>query len=187
MVSVPLVQSAGLTWQRLEQQLGESCIIRVAGRTVTIWEDPLRVLRQQSIVHLALELRISGNFDSHKATLLSSSPDVLALVQRIKDAIPSRLEVKDRHIKDQHWIVPAPAKWQELPPARMPVHIALTKIAYFHCFGCELAREDEQAKKADQESQNGAQQGKPGGEIPLMTFSCIHSFISRRLDDSLVV
>jgi len=90
-----MVQSAGLTWQRLEQQLGESCIIRVAGRTVTIWENPLRVLHQQSMVHLALELRISGNFDSHKATLLSSSPDVLALVQRTKDAIPSWFEVKD--------------------------------------------------------------------------------------------
>jgi len=136
LISVALVQSAGLSWQRLEEQLGESCIIRVAGRTVTIWENPLRVLRQQSIVDLVLELRINGNFNSHKATLLSRSPDVLALVQRIKDAIPSRLKVKDRHIKDQHWIVPALAQLQELRPVRTPVHVAVTKIAYFHYFGC---------------------------------------------------
>jgi hypothetical protein len=34
----------------------------------------------------------------------SLRPDVLAGRHRIEDAIPSRLEVKDWHIKDKHWI-----------------------------------------------------------------------------------
>ena len=46
----------------MDEQHRESCVIRVAGRTIAIWQNPVRVLREQSIVHLALKLHVSGDF-----------------------------------------------------------------------------------------------------------------------------
>jgi hypothetical protein len=59
----------------------------------------------------------------------SRSPDVLALVQWIEDPIPSRLEVKDRHIKDEHWIVPASTWSQGIPQVLALAKFWLGKIA----------------------------------------------------------
>ena len=67
LMSVALVHSARLAFQRLDQQLRESRVISVAGGTIPICQHPVRMLRQQSIVHFALKLRVSGNVDSHKA------------------------------------------------------------------------------------------------------------------------
>jgi hypothetical protein len=47
----------------LGEQFRESRVIRVAGRTLAGWQNPARVLRQQSIVNLALKLRVCGNFN----------------------------------------------------------------------------------------------------------------------------
>jgi hypothetical protein len=66
----------------------------------------------------------------------SLQPDVLAGRHRIEDAIPSWLEVKNRHIKDEHCIVPTSARLQELPPVRALVHVALGKIDYVHVLSC---------------------------------------------------
>jgi hypothetical protein len=40
------------------------------------------------------------------------APDVLALGKRIEDPIPTAIRVKDRHVEDQHPVMPAtrPAK-----------------------------------------------------------------------------
>ena len=39
----------------------ETRIIRVAGRTLAVWFDPFRMLRQQGIVYFALERVIGGS------------------------------------------------------------------------------------------------------------------------------
>ena len=41
----------------------------------------------------------------------SLPPDVFARRNRIEDAVPSRFEVKRRHIQDEHRVVPAPASF----------------------------------------------------------------------------
>ena len=61
--------------------------------------------------------------------------------------------------------MPAPARWQELPPVRVLVRPALGKIAYVHYFKLlESAGEDQQAKEVEQDAKDRAHEGKPGRE-----------------------
>ena len=61
--SAALLLWAGPYCQGLGKELREARVIRIAGRRITIGKNPLRMLRQQSIVHLALKLRISRDFN----------------------------------------------------------------------------------------------------------------------------
>jgi hypothetical protein len=59
-------------------------------------------------------------------------PDVLASRNRIEDAIPSRLEVKRRHIQNEHRILPPRARSEKLPPIRTLVRVALATLGSVH-------------------------------------------------------
>ena len=171
-----LVELARPRWHRLEEQLRETFVVSVAGGRIAVWQNPFRVLRQQSIVHLALKLRVSRNFSGEHWRMGRAHlpPHVLPSRDRIEDAIPPRLEVKRRHIEEEHWIVPAPARLQKLPPIRALVRGPWAAIGFVHDFeSVELARENEQAKEAKHDSQDWAYQGKQGGEIPLTFHICI--------------
>ena len=60
--SVVSLWSAQPRRESLEEELREPRVIRVASRTIAIWQHPFRVLRQESIVHLALKPGVSRSF-----------------------------------------------------------------------------------------------------------------------------
>jgi len=62
-MSVALLRSARPGWQRLDEQLRESRVIKIAGRTIAIWQNPFRVLRAERIVNLPLKRHILRNFN----------------------------------------------------------------------------------------------------------------------------
>jgi len=59
------------------------------------------------------------------------------VVEWIENAIPSRLEVKDQHTKNEHGVMPALARLQELPPVPAVVHVALSRVIA-DCVGAKL-------------------------------------------------
>lgn len=110
--------------------------------------------------------------DLENVSCSSLPPDVLAGRNRIEDAIPSRLEVKRRHIEKRHWIVLAPTRSQKLPP--IPTLLRVATIGFVHYFKfLELAGEDEQTKEAKEDSQHWAYEGEQGREIAFV----VHIYI----------
>ena len=65
LMGVAVLQSLRGRGQRLDEQLRQSRVIRVTGGASAIWQNPLRVLRAERIVHLALQRDIRWNFRHH--------------------------------------------------------------------------------------------------------------------------
>jgi hypothetical protein len=60
--------------------------------------------------------------------LLFLWPDVLALFQWTEDAIPGRLEIEQRYVEHEHWIVWAAPRLQKLPPLSALACFSLVKV-----------------------------------------------------------
>jgi hypothetical protein len=118
-MSVAVLQSARPGWQQLDEQLRESRVIKIAGRTIAIWQNPFRVLRAERIVHLPLKHHIRRSFNREtgkRRRIHHLAPDVLPVWYRIEDPVPTAARIKDRHVQHQHRVVPMPTRAK--PPSR---------------------------------------------------------------------
>lgn len=117
----------------MDEQLRESRVIKVAGRTIAIWQNPLRVLRAERIVHLPLKRHIRRSFNREtgkRRRVHHLAPDVLALRNRIEEPVPTAARIKDRHVQDQHRVVPTPTRAK--PPSRfLLIHFSLFMMPPF--------------------------------------------------------
>src|SRR4029077_8552047 len=57
------------------------------------------------------------------------TPHVLALWNRVEDAVPTAVEIKDRHVQHQHRIVPTASA---LKPFSWLCHAGLFEVCRFH-------------------------------------------------------
>src|SRR5262245_40847346 len=108
-MSVGLLRSTRPGWQQLDEELRESRVIKIAGRTIAIWQNPFRVLRAERIVYLPLKRHILRSFNretGNRPRVHHLTPDVLALWNRIDDPVPTAARIKDRHVQHQHRVLP---------------------------------------------------------------------------------
>jgi len=69
------------------------------------------VLRTERIVHIALQRDIRFNRETGKRSRVHHlAPDVFARWNGIEDAIPTAVEIKDRHVQNQDRVMPGPAR-----------------------------------------------------------------------------
>jgi hypothetical protein len=101
------------------EQLCKTRFVRITRAALAIRLNPLRVLRAERIVHLALKLGVTRNFrkgrQMHCAHPLT--PHVLVTRKPIQDSVPSTFGIKDRHVQHQHRIVTPP--WSTKQAARL--------------------------------------------------------------------